>query len=49
MTTEPTPTTTDDSSRREEARAKIEQAIQNIKAELSTRLDQLLDELGAMI
>lgn len=49
MTNEPTPTTTDDASRREEAKAKISEAVEGLKAELATRLDQFLDELGALI
>jgi len=53
--TQPTPTSdpnaagTDDNSRREQAKAQVQQAVENLKAELATRLDQFLDEVGAMI
>lgn len=47
--TAPTPTPADDPSKREQFKAQAQQAIENVKAELATRLDQLLDELGAMI
>jgi hypothetical protein len=45
--TEPTPT--EDPSRRDEAKAKITEAAEALKAELATRLDQFLDEVGALI
>jgi hypothetical protein len=41
--------TAEDASRREQAKAQIQTAVENLKAELATRLDQFLDELGALI
>lgn len=45
----PDPNAADDTSRREEAKAKVQQAVESLKAELATRLDQFLDEVGALI
>jgi hypothetical protein len=47
--TEPTPETTEDASRREQAKAQLGEAVEGLKAELATRLDQFLDEVGALI
>lgn len=41
--------TTADDTRRDEARVKIQQALEALKAEVAQRLDQILDELGAII
>jgi hypothetical protein len=39
----------DEGARGEELRAQIAEKLQALKEELSARLDQLLDELGALI
>lgn len=50
MTNAPAPVSPEgDATKREQFKAQAQQAIENVKAELATRLDQLLDELGAMI
>ena len=54
MTDQPAPApdpnaATDDTSRREQAKTQVQQAVENLKAELATRLDQFLDEVGALI
>lgn len=41
--------TAEDTSRREELKAKITESVQNLKIEVGNRLDQFLDELGALI
>jgi hypothetical protein len=48
--TEPTPTPAeDDPTRRDQAKAQLQTAVEGLKAELATRLDQFLDEVGALI
>jgi hypothetical protein len=39
----------DDPSRREEVKTQITAALEKLKADLAQRLDQFLDELGALI
>jgi hypothetical protein len=46
--TEPTPTA-DDATRREQAKSQITEAAEALKTELAARLDQFLDEIGALI
>jgi len=45
----PEPTAADDPARRDQIKAQVQTAMENLKAELATRLDQFLDELGALI
>lgn len=49
QTTNPQPSNTEDDARREDIKAKLGQAVESLKTELSQRLDQFLDELGAKI
>lgn len=44
-----TPPADDPSNKREQFKIQAEQLIDSVKQEVSQRLDQLLDELGAMI
>lgn len=39
----------DATTKREEFKAQAQQLVESVKQEVSQRLDQLLDELGAMI
>ena len=43
------PSTTDESSRRDELEAELQRFGEELKNELATRIDQKLDELGARI
>ena len=44
-----TNTSGDTTSRGDEIKAQAKQLIENVKAEITQRLDQLLDEIGALI
>jgi len=48
-TTSPTPEPDAEATRREQAKAQVATAVEGLKAELATRLDQFLDEVGALI
>lgn len=39
----------DAATKREQFKAQAQQMVENVKTELAQRLDQLLDELGALI
>ena len=45
--TEPTPT--GDTSKVDEIKAQAKELVENVKDEIVAKLDQLLDQLGAMI
>lgn len=44
-----TTTPAEDPSQVENIKAQAQQLVQNVKTELAARLDQLLDEIGALI